>query len=279
MFNYADDNTVFTAKRTKEAVVADLATSSDTIVNWCSSNEMEANPSKFQAMVSSNTDLEITVDNARNSIIKSEPHVKLLGVFLDEKLSFDKHISHLVTKASRQLNCLKRIAYHFDVKLKLLLYKSFIISTFNYCPAVWHNCGATNTKKLEKVQMRALKFVYNDYSASYEDLLNRAKLTTLALSRIKVIALEVFKVINGLSPAYLTGTFRQSTSKYNLRSQTKIIHKCNRSTRNGLESFRHTGGKIWNDLPENLRRETDQKIFRKLIKVWTGPTCSCSFCT
>jgi hypothetical protein len=35
----------------------------------------------------------------------------------------------------------------------------------------WHFCTEKNSKKLEKVQERALRFVYEDYNSSYEELL------------------------------------------------------------------------------------------------------------
>ena len=41
--------------------------------------------------------------------IKSEETVKLLGVTLDYKLSFDQHVSNLCKKAAAQLNVLKRL--------------------------------------------------------------------------------------------------------------------------------------------------------------------------
>ena len=34
---------------------------------------------------------------------------------------------------------------------------------FNYCPLTWHYCGEVNTKKMENIQKRALRFIYNDY--------------------------------------------------------------------------------------------------------------------
>ena len=33
------------------------------------------------------------------------------------------------------------------------------MSNFNYCPIVWHFCGETNTRKIEKIQVRALRFI------------------------------------------------------------------------------------------------------------------------
>jgi hypothetical protein len=41
---------------------------------------------------------------------------------------------------------------------KLTIYHSFILSNFNYCPVIWHFCSEANTKKMGKIQERALKF-------------------------------------------------------------------------------------------------------------------------
>ena len=43
---------------------------------------------------------------------------------------------------------------------KILIYKSFIYSNFNYCPLVWHFCSNTSTDKLEKMQYRAVRLVF-----------------------------------------------------------------------------------------------------------------------
>jgi hypothetical protein len=42
---------------------------------------------------------------------------------------------------------------------------------FNYCPVIWHFCSEANTKKMEKIQERALKFIYNENHSTYEELL------------------------------------------------------------------------------------------------------------
>ena len=53
-------------------------------------------------------------------------------------------------------NVLKRIGKHLAKLGRLTIYFSFIMSNFNYCPIVWHFCGETNTRKIEKIQERAL---------------------------------------------------------------------------------------------------------------------------
>ena len=73
-------------------------------------------------------------------------------------------------------------------------------SHFNYCPIVWHFCSRYNTVKLEKIQERGICFVFNDYSSSYEALLCKAGLSTLEIGRIRNIAVQMYKAINGYSP-------------------------------------------------------------------------------
>ena len=136
---------------------------------------MKANPENFQAIaVSKKTHDKNLKFNLEGIEIECETEVKLLGVTIDFKLNFNEHISNICKKASRQLNVLKRIGKHLTKRGKLTIYYSFIMSNFNYCPLVWHFCGQVNTKKVEKTQERALRFIYEDYSASYDELLSKS---------------------------------------------------------------------------------------------------------
>jgi hypothetical protein len=66
-------------------------------------------------------------------------------------------------KPACQLNVLKRIGRYLNKLGRLTIYYSFILSNFNYCPVTWHFGSEKNTKKMEKIQERALRFIYNDY--------------------------------------------------------------------------------------------------------------------
>ena len=174
---------------------------------------MKANPEKFQAIaVGQQTYNENITFNLENNVITCEESVKLLGVTTDFKLNFDENVSNICKKASRQLNVLKRIGKHLCKLGKLNIYYPFILSNFNYCPLTWHFCGEVNTKKIEKIQERALRFIYSDYNSSYESLLVKYQLPSLKVRRLKSIALESFKILNNLTPVYLNDllTFKKS---------------------------------------------------------------------
>ena len=102
--------------------------------------------------------------------------------------------------------------------LSFLQRRNYIfLSNLNFCPLAWHFCTDKNTNKIEKVQERALRFVYNDYNSTYLELVDKAKVPTLQVRRIKTVALETFKIINNLSPTYLKSLVKIKTSKYSFR--------------------------------------------------------------
>ena len=71
---------------------------------------MIVNPDKFQFMIiSTNKDHNNKSLRINDVEITPEPSVKLLGLEIDNKLNFEKHISNLCNKASNQLNAICRL--------------------------------------------------------------------------------------------------------------------------------------------------------------------------
>ena len=62
---------------------------------------------------------------------------KLLDVTIDNKLSFDEHISGLCTKASQNIHVLVRISPYMEIIKCCTIMNAFINSQFGYCPLVW----------------------------------------------------------------------------------------------------------------------------------------------
>ena len=147
------------------------------------------------------------------------------------------------------------------------------MSNFNYCPLSWHFCGEKNTKKIEKIQERALRFIYRDYDSSYESLLLKSQLPSLKVRRLQAIALEAFKILNNLSPVYLNDLILFKNLSYSFR-YTQV-----RTSRYGTRSFRFTAAKMWNNLPQHFRDITSYNVCKNQDNSWSGETCVCLFCS
>ena len=69
-------------------------------------NYLRANPNKSQLLLTSKDEASIKIDNTD---IKSSSSKKLLGVLIDNKLSFNEQVSKLCKKESNKLHALPRI--------------------------------------------------------------------------------------------------------------------------------------------------------------------------
>ena len=89
--------------------------------------------------------------------LKPISSVKLLGVKIGERLTFDDLISALCAKASYQINALRRIVEYLTPENRMSIYNAFIASNCNYCNTVWHFCSNQSLYKLEKLHKQALR--------------------------------------------------------------------------------------------------------------------------
>ena len=116
---------------------------------------MKANPSKCQILTvgtDKKKDFKISIDHT--DIRESKNFVKL-GVYIDNQLTFDKHIHVMCVKPGRQLNLLKRLSTKHSEKSKLCIFRSFILSHFNYCPIVCTFVVDTTLSNLKKYKNMA----------------------------------------------------------------------------------------------------------------------------
>ena len=218
---------------------------------------------------------ELMIDN---KTIYCDDSVTLLGIEFDNMLTFNNHIASMCKKAARQLAVLKRIGHLLTIKGTLAIFNSFIESNFNYCPLIWHFCSQTNTKKIEKIQERALRFIYNNYPSTHNDLLKTAGTQYLHIKRLKHMACEVFKIVNNMSPSFITNLIEIKTSKYSMRRTKPAVVPKSKTSKYGLKSFAHEGVRVWNSLPNELRRCDNFREFRRLLRCWNSPVCGCSAC-
>ena len=131
LFNYADDNTLVQHNTDLVILKSNIESAAVIATEWFTSNKMKANPSKFQAMVlnrKQSVDIELVLTD---TVIKSENCVKLLGVIVDNKLTFSDHIKHICSRGARQINALKRLSHKLDTNSKMQIFNSFFVSDFN----------------------------------------------------------------------------------------------------------------------------------------------------
>ena len=94
--------------------------------------------------------------------IKNTNCEKLLGIKVNSRLNFNKHLDRIIKKASRKINALSRITPFMNISKKRILMDSFFNSQFNYCPLVWMFNSRSINNKINRLHERVLRIVYND---------------------------------------------------------------------------------------------------------------------
>ena len=132
--NYADDNNLYTIEKDTVSLLNTLEGEGELLTNWFESIFFKPNGDKFHLLVSNHDDDASIIIN--NKIIEGSKSVKLLGVTIDNKLSFKEHVTNICNKVSQKLHALARLAHLMGpVKLREVM-RAFIESQFQYCPLV-----------------------------------------------------------------------------------------------------------------------------------------------
>ena len=198
--SFAHDNTIYEAKRDFNELLRLLEKENEVAIKWFSDNNMIVNPKKFQAIIinrpnRSNHNWYLTINNAE---IKSKESVTILGIEIDNKLNFEKHVSTICKKANNQLNAIRRIGADLGQKEKEILMNSFVYSNFTTRKGI---------NNIEKVQERSLKFILNDYDKTYFQLLDISKKPSMEVKRLRILITEIFKTLNDSNPVFMKDIF------------------------------------------------------------------------
>ena len=136
--NFADDNTIYACDKSVDKVIMRLNKECQNILNWFAENSMVANPAKFQLMfIGVNEDYESLKVQIGDKSLYASKEVKLLGVTIDKDINFKSHIRALCAKANNKIFALRRIRNHLPLNKAKIIFNSYILSNFSYCPLIW----------------------------------------------------------------------------------------------------------------------------------------------
>ena len=124
---------------------------------------------------------------------------------------------------SNHIYALNRVSKFLNEEVKIKVYNTFVLSNVLCCCTVWHFCSNKCTYKMEKINKRALRVVFNYYESSYMELLKKANRPPLYVSRMKTISVEMYKCRHQLNPTFVSNMFAVPERMYNLRRGSQFV--------------------------------------------------------
>ena len=121
--------------------------------------------------------------------------IKLLGIWLDEDMSWDTNTRHICKKAFQRIQMLGKLKYAGIHMLDLItIYKLFIRSVTEYCSVVYHSSlTKQQSRKIELIQKASLKIILGNEYTDYKSTMMKFSICSLNErrdERVKKFALK-----------------------------------------------------------------------------------------
>ena len=169
LHNFADDNTLSDNTNCIEELIIKLEGLSDNAIDWMDNNYMIANPAKFHAILltKSRSNTAGKTLKIKNNLIQSESKIELLGLTIDNRLSFHSHISSICKKAAKQLNALKRLGRFLNFTQRKTLAQSFVLTIVQRYGISVLQKTSTKWKRFKNVHFGLFMLIIRPLIANY----------------------------------------------------------------------------------------------------------------
>ena len=240
---------------------------------------MKLNSDKCFLLVSGHKH-ECTICTVGDSKIVETHCVKLLGVLIDSKLTFNDHLNLICKKAARKINALARQCAILPFHKRKLLVQAFFNSLFASSPLVWMFHSREINNKINKLHNRALRIIYRDEISTFEELLKKDGSLTIHHRNLHLLATEIYKVHKGIAPIFMSQIFLNNDNSHR-ETRFKPTFYCPgipKTLKFGIETLRYLGPKIWTLVPDNIKSAASLAMFKKQIKKWKPLSCPYRLC-
>lgn len=200
---YADDLKIV-KNISNEIDVKLLQDDLDRFVSWCNVNCLKLNHNKCYYMhFSRKKSPHYSSYKLFNHDLKEVDTIRDLGVIVDNKLRFNKHIENIVTRSFKLLGFMNRNCKEFKTAFsRISVFNCLIRTVLEYCSSVWSPMYEIHRKRVESVNKRFLwHLAFQKHKAkeypSYKKRLGYFKLQSLHRRRDITDLKFLHKLVNG----------------------------------------------------------------------------------
>ena len=283
-FSYCDDTSISVSGSNLEMTLDHLKEDAQGILTFMSSNGLVANEDKTKFMVirpSSKQSATIQEIQVGSATIQESTSEKLLGIRVNNALTWKDHLVDLNTTLQQRVLLLRRLAYSIPPKYLQSMADGLILSKVRYGIAVYGGVRFTEDEPVNTARkgiqvllnnmMRIIKGCSLRDHVPVEEILRSLGLQSLNQMTAQSILLEGWKIMNNSSPSLqhimsIPSNVINVETKSALRKDVRIPMV---KTALAKESFSFTVAKLWNLAPLDLRNAKTKKSAKKEIKQFT----------
>ena len=212
-------------------------------------------------------ELNLSLGDSNLQTLQTTKSDKLLGVFIDQYLTFKSHIKTVITKVGRSILLLWRIKKFLPPNARIKFYTAFIMPHLEYCCTIWGD--STEVLLLAKLQNRAARQILDkSFDFPSADALRSLKWLLLPTRIKQRKAVLVYKSLNELLPSYITGMFKYVSSISTRVTRNSLLNNLYVPLYNINaygNSLAVSGAKIWKEIPIDIRNSANVHSFSKKL--------------
>ena len=201
-------------------------------------------------------------------IITPVPVAKDLGLIMDSHLTYDQHITEVVSSCMSKLSQINSVCKCFNKETLSLLISALVMNKLLYCPSVWSNTSARNINKLQSVQNFACRIVTN--TKEFDHITPKLRELNWLLVKEQLLfrdTVMMYKCVHDLAPLYLCNKFSKRSDLHERYTRNRELFQIPMyNTTIGQRTFNYRGAKIWNSLDNDLKLMPSFKSFKKKLK-------------
>ena len=271
---YADDTQLL-----HSGTIDDLAglvnraeTSLSSIKSYFNTNGLLLNSNKTQCIFIGNKQLlkripQTTVIKLDESSITPSNNVKNLGIYMDNSMSFEKHVNELNKKVTGVLMYINRVKDNFDKTSRILIVQALALSSINYCLRIWGTTNNTLLHNVQKLQNFAAKIAVggltkrDHVTPAFQEL----KWLTMKNKVIFDTAITVFKAMHNQLPEWFLNFPTVGDTGSERTRQNTQLHVPRFHTDTGARCLGVLGPRVWNGLPSHVKQTSSLTVFKNRL--------------
>ena len=213
---FADDTNIFSSGSSLDDIFNVLNCELESISTWLRANKLVLNVSKSNYMIMTSPRNKILTNHYTlcidGHVIEGVSEYKFLGVVIDDRMTWKKHINYICNKIAKGIGILVRARQLLYGESLGTIYNALIKPHFMYCITAWGNTYKTNLTRLHLMQKKIIRVLTrSEFYAHTEPLFNKLHMMNIFEMHAYFVGIFVFKCVNNVLPDNWNCTFTPGT--------------------------------------------------------------------
>ena len=268
---FADDSNIFYSNKDPKTLFDTVNVELQNVSNWIKANKLTINLKKTSFMLfnykESNPVHDVFIDNTK---ITQTDSIKFLGLFIDKRLSWKKHINHICSIVSRNIGVMCKLKSFFPKNILLNLYNTLVLPYVSYGILAWGNCGIGLINRIHRLQKKALRMInstsFREHSSPLFYHCKTLKVGDIYKSQLGTL---MHQLHNNNLPNFINSMFiRNDQIHHHFTRQCSEFHRSYSRTKLSSKTVKHEGPKLWNTLDSSLKNTANLSLFKRKFKAF-----------